>query len=434
MSCLVWNCRGLGNPAAVRNLIWLLKHKTPTLVFLMETKLVAEDWEVFLCKFDLGFSFFVDSDISQGGRRGGLGLLWKDELDITVLSSSLHHINANVVDSCRGKVWRLCGNYGWAERGNKHLTWQLMRELKEGGDRNWICAGDFNEVCFNSEKVGGAHCDWSRMEDFRQAIEDCRLFDLGYNGHKFTWSNNQTDSHHIEERLDRFLASYEWNTMFGNYLVEHLIRKSSYHCPILLDMQPILDTRKPKQIFFRLESMWFKDSSFMQVCRDAWQSHSLVPHDSGELQAMVTSCGRSLKAWERANFGNITRQIRLLGELKELTAANNHPLMRDRRMQIEMEIDGLLEKEETMWKQCSRALWLQEGDRNSAYFHKVANGRNRRNQISKITDSAGVLHNKVEEVELVFRQFFEELFTSQGENDMDEVLSAIETSVTPEMS
>lgn len=181
--------------------------------------------------------------------------------------------------------------------------------------------------------------------------------------------------------------------------------------------------------------MWFKDPSFMQVCRDAWQSHSLAPRDSGELQAMVTSCGRSLKAWEREHFGNITRQIRLLrGELKELMAANNHPLMRDRRKQIEMEIDGLLEKEETMWKQRSRALWLQEGDRNSTYFHKVANSRNRRNQISKITDSAGVLHNKVEEVELVFRQFFEELFTSQGENDMDEVLSAIETSVTPEMN
>lgn len=34
----------------------------------------------------------------------------------------------------------------------------------------------------------------------------------------------------------------------------------------------------------------------------------------------------------------------------------------------------------------------------------------------------------------MFRHFFEDVFTSQRENDMDEVLSAIETSVTPKMN
>lgn len=435
MSCLVWNCRGLGNPTAVRNLVWLLKHKTPILVFLMETKFISEDWVIFLRKFDLGFSFFVDSDLSHGGRRGGLGLLWNDELDITILSSSLHHINANVIDHSRGKVWRFCGIYGWSERGNKHLTWQLMRHLKEEGENKWICAGDFNEVCFSSKKSGGAVSDWSRMEDFRSAIDECGLFDLGYNGHKFTWSNNQEGSNHIEERLDRFLASYEWVTIFENYAVEHLLRKSSDHCPILLDIQPPLDTRKKKRIFFRLEAMWFKDQSFMQVCRDAWLDQFMVPNNPGDFQLMVTNCGWKLKQWEKANFGNVSRQIRKLrDDLNGLMAVYNSVEIVDRKRSIEKEIDGLLEKEEIMWKQRSRALWLHEGDRNTTYFHKVANGRNRRNQINKITDSTGVIHSKHEEIELVFRHFFEELFTSKGENDMDEVLSAVETSVTPAMN
>jgi hypothetical protein len=38
MILLSWNCRGLGNPWAVRELCHLVKTKKPTLLFLMETK------------------------------------------------------------------------------------------------------------------------------------------------------------------------------------------------------------------------------------------------------------------------------------------------------------------------------------------------------------------------------------------------------------
>lgn len=86
------------------------------------------------------------------------------------------------------------------------------------------------------------------MEEFRVAIEDCSLFDMGYNRHKFTWSNNQTCSNHIEERLDRFFTSNEWATTFENYMVENLIRKSSYQCPFFLEMQSAIDTRKHKRV------------------------------------------------------------------------------------------------------------------------------------------------------------------------------------------
>ena len=39
MSCLSWNCRGLGNPQIVEKLIALIGNKAPKLVFLMETKI-----------------------------------------------------------------------------------------------------------------------------------------------------------------------------------------------------------------------------------------------------------------------------------------------------------------------------------------------------------------------------------------------------------
>lgn len=53
-------------------------------------------------------------------------------------------------------------------------------------------------------------------------------------------------------------------------------------------------------------------------------------------------------------------------------------------MSIELEINGLLIKEEKMWKQMSRALWLHEGDQNTQFFHNRVSHRYRRNWIEEL--------------------------------------------------
>ena len=47
------------------------------------------------------------------------------------------------------------------------------------------------------------------ISEFRKAIQECDLKDLGCSGHPFTWSNRRYGPHFIEERLDKFLGSIE---------------------------------------------------------------------------------------------------------------------------------------------------------------------------------------------------------------------------------
>ena len=53
----------------------------------------------------------------------------------------------------------------------------------------WMLAGDFNEILFAHEKGGRQRNQWC-MDKFRQVLEECGVEDVGYEGDKFTWRNN----------------------------------------------------------------------------------------------------------------------------------------------------------------------------------------------------------------------------------------------------
>ena len=53
------------------------------------------------------------------------------------------------------------------------------------------------------------------------------------------------------------------------------------------------------------------------------------------------------------------------------------------------EINEVMLREEIMWNQRSRALWIKYGDRNTKFFHATANNRQRKNKIEGISDSEG---------------------------------------------
>jgi endonuclease/exonuclease/phosphatase family metal-dependent hydrolase len=156
-------------------------------------------------------------------------MLWKREISIQQVFSSPKYIDVHI-DEGQGRKWRPTGIYGEPRWEDKYKTWDKMRELKHDSTLPWLILGDFNEIMFSHEKEGGNQRPSAFMQAFRDALMDCDLEDLGFQGEKFTWKRGR-----IRERLDHVICNGSWVMMYPMARVHHLAYIRSDHLPILLD-------------------------------------------------------------------------------------------------------------------------------------------------------------------------------------------------------
>lgn len=166
------------------------------IVFLAETKCGDEITK----KVKIVGNFYGCLTVRSISPKGGLCLLWKNAVDLRVISYSQNHIDCEIL--WNEKRWRFTGVYGYPEGNRKALTWSLLRKLHNGNDFPWLVGGDFNEILCDAKKVG-----INFIEKFRETLDDYNLKDLNFIGSSFTW-NNRRHNDVIWESLDRFL----WNS------------------------------------------------------------------------------------------------------------------------------------------------------------------------------------------------------------------------------
>ena len=182
MSILSWNCRGLGHPRTVQVLTELVKHKRPSVVFLMETLSYRNQLEYLRSKLGFENLFVVD----RVGRRGGLALFWDVKTEARLIKCAKNFIDIEIGGAGSGH-WRMTGYYGYPESTRRRDSWNLLRYLATISSLPWVCLGDFNDLLSNSEKRGRrAQPNW-KLNGFREAVADAGLVDLGMEGYQFTW-------------------------------------------------------------------------------------------------------------------------------------------------------------------------------------------------------------------------------------------------------
>ena len=147
------------------------------------------------------------------------------------------------------------------------------------------------------EKMGGNGICRRRVIEYTSCMDFCNLFDLGFTGPKFTWTNKRDLPGLIQGRLDRVWANTNWKACYLEALVKHLTRINSDHCPLLLslDNPPSGLGDRP----FRFQPIWLSHDGFPPIVRDAWDGNQ---HNVTEAISTFT---RKAKSWNRKEFGNI---------------------------------------------------------------------------------------------------------------------------------
>lgn len=71
----------------------------------------------------------------------------------------------------------------------------------------------------------------------------------------------------------------------------------------------------------------------------------------------------------------------------------------------------ILDQKEIFWRQRSKQLWLQAGEKNTKYFHSVCNRRKHNNYIQKLKNDAGEWMDWDSGMPVMIKEYFQKLFT-----------------------
>lgn len=178
----------------------------------------------------------------------------------------------------------------------------------------------------------------------------------------------------VQVRLDRCCADEAWRDLFPNARVKHLTSSASDHCPLLLEVDA-LEPDKRRSSGSRYEIMWERHAALPDIIAKAWTKRSA--RNLGEVAANLKDVMKDLREWSKNHFGQVSKEIETLRAELEMLQINNAD--RSAIKEKMYMLDELLYREEMMWLQRSRIMWLKEGDQNTQYFHRKAVWRARKN-------------------------------------------------------
>jgi hypothetical protein len=214
------------------------------------------------------------------------------------------------------------------------------------------------------------------------------------------------------EKLDRVLMCIDWEDMFPLAVVKKLVRGQSDHNLPILDIGDGHIKKKTRE--FHFDNSWLKNLEFFDMIKDIWEQpmNSMDPIDVFNIK--LKHVKKHLKGWGANLFGNNKkRKLELKSELLTLeNLEENMEISPDElssRANIQTELFKMYEEEESFWFQRAHSKWLQEGDQNTSYFHRIANGRKKKNNVHSL-EKDGVLIEVTKNLLQHATDYYKELF------------------------
>ncbi|XP_057811260.1 uncharacterized protein LOC131025482 [Salvia miltiorrhiza] len=163
---------------------------------------------------------------------------------------------------------------------------------------------------------------------------------------------------------------------------EALQRTVSDHCPLMMETITVDWGPKP----FRFINAWTSHPDFEKVVKDSWQRPGISGWSCYIFKEKMKRLKVDLKAWNKSCFGSIDESIeKLKDELKEWDTKDDNVGLDEEEVLKRNETSASLilqmKNRDSLLAQKAKIRWLQDGDINSGYYHKVINGRRAKNDL-----------------------------------------------------
>ncbi|KAJ8749527.1 hypothetical protein K2173_025722 [Erythroxylum novogranatense] len=197
-------------------------------------------------------------------------------------------------------------------------------------------------------------------------------------GSMFTYVYRGTLPARVREKLDRACATPSWNSLFENDVCTNLVAPVSDHSPLLVDTNGSFGRINRN---FKFDNSWLLDNDFFAIVQCSWHGST--------------------------NDGFLFRRNKVIADVQAWGKARNCLRWKQKHIvqqKLESKIDSLdhlsiqhlkeqwnlfLVEDEIRLKQQAKVFWLQNGDKNSKYFHNSIKARRRGNWIDKLQDASG---------------------------------------------
>ncbi|GAU51099.1 hypothetical protein TSUD_411800 [Trifolium subterraneum] len=352
-----------------------------------------------------GLGVWSGYKIGTMGKQEGLGGLEKRKevrklvVDLSPFILCLQETKLQTCDdilSCEHVLWchgRFTKNgeeffvanvYTPCEDGAKQGLWvSLSARIQSLGRRRICVCGDFNAVKHIDERRSsrGGFCFLDHIP-FSRFIEDNNLIDLPLSGHKFTWFKGSGLS---ISRLDRFLLSGEWCLAWPSCNQVARMRGLCDHCSLVLSTNEEDWGPRPS----RMLKCWCDVPGCNLFVRDKWNSLQVEGWGDFVLKEKFKMIKAALRDWHLTHVQNLPSRIESLKTwLSTLDLKGEEVVLSDEEIAelhgVTFDLHSLSQMNASISWQQSRALWLNEGDANSKYFHSILASRRRKNALSFI--------------------------------------------------
>lgn len=191
----------------------------------------------------------------------------------------------------------------------------------------------------------------------------------------------------------------------------------SDHSPIFLDPKVIDVPRRKKR--FRFENAWLSEPLCLQIVKDNWDFNK-----DDSITHKVQQCGEQLEIWGREVTGCFSKTLKVCkAQMKQhRNGRDEHAIQSYNEAKNQLHL--ILDQREIFWRQRSKQLWLQSGDKNTRYFHSSCNTRRRTNRIHKLKNDNGDWLNWKQGLQPLIVNYFQDLFSSAQDNT-EEVTSCV---------